>query len=117
MAISILRIYKLSKLLRLPPMMNEKSPPITLDEFLEKAGRQRFRKAIGRSEQLMTRAVRDGLMPSGWFIDVRNWCVTNKIDVPEHLFRWAKGSKCVSHSKQNVYQSDQFQGETSNVSS
>lgn len=60
----------------------------TLPDFLAIVGRQRFQDEIGKSTQLMTRAIDDGMMPAHWFRDVRDWCVRNQIDVPEHLFRW-----------------------------
>ena len=61
---------------------------MTFDSFLDLVGRQRFQDDLGKSTQLVTRAKSDGIMPAHWFRDVRNWCVRNQIDVPEHLFRW-----------------------------
>ena len=61
---------------------------ITFDNFLKSVGRQRFQDDLGKSTQLVTRAKTDGKMPAHWFRDVRDWCVRNQVDVPEHLFRW-----------------------------
>lgn len=71
---------------------------ITFKEFLEQVGRSRFEKAINAPTQSVSRALGDGLMPAHWFRDVRDWCVANQIDVPEHLFRWDPKPR----SKQNV---------------
>ena len=83
---------------------------ITLEGFLEQVGRSRFRKGIGRSEQLMVRASAQGKMPAGWYRDVRDWCVANRVDVPEHLFKWGRASVRGGHSKQNVYSDAADQG-------
>ena len=71
---------------------------IPFDAFLESVGRRRFEEAIGVSTQVVTRAIKENVMPAHWFLDVRDWCVANKFDVPEHLFRWEPKSR----SKQNV---------------
>ncbi|MGB1214937.1 MAG: hypothetical protein ACPG4X_16335 [Pikeienuella sp.] len=75
----------------------------SLEEFLDLVGRQRLQNGIGRSTQLMTRAVAEGLMPSSWYRDVRDWCVVNQFDVPDHLFKWSDGSGVAAHNKQNAY--------------
>lgn len=72
----------------------------TLDSFLEAVGRKRFEDENGIITQSVTRALRDGKMPSHWFKQVRDWCVRNNLDVPEHLFKWSHlNSKDI---KQNV---------------
>lgn len=78
---------------------------ITLEQFLDRVGRQRFQDEIGKSTQLVTRAKEDGMMPAHWFLDVRNWCVRNQLDVPEHLFRWSVKSR----GKQNANDAAEFQ--------
>lgn len=60
---------------------------MNIEQFLQSVGRPRFRDAIGVSDQLITRAVDEGLMPASWYFEVRDWCVANKIDVPDHLFK------------------------------
>lgn len=77
--------------------MMTKSPDITT--WLKQVDRVRFRDALSLSDQLITRAISDGAMPAAWYFDVRDWCVANKIDVPEHLF---KRRKVVGRTKQNA---------------
>lgn len=73
-----------------------------IETFLHSVGRPRFRDAIGVSDQLMTRAVDEGLMPASWYFDVRDWCVANKIDVPDHLFKRRKRKPLNSLTSQNA---------------
>lgn len=84
--------------------------PITFSEFLNQVGRKRFQDAIDVSTQLVTRALNDELMPAHWFLKVRDWCVSNQIDVPEHLFRWEPKSR----NKQNANSEACFQGTDQN---
>jgi hypothetical protein len=74
----------------------------TVEQFLKRVGRQRFQEENGRSVQLLTRAVTENVMPASWYLGVRDWCVRNKFDVPDHLFRWSHGKSSNGHSKQNV---------------
>lgn len=61
---------------------------MTVSELIEKIGRPRFTQATGYSPQIISRAMTENLMPSGWYPDVRALCEADGIDVPEHLFRW-----------------------------
>jgi hypothetical protein len=69
--------------------MSTKHPQFeTVRDFIAHVGRDRFQTATGYSTQLVTRALSTGLMPSGWYLNVRSFCNTLGVMVPEHLFRW-----------------------------
>ena len=93
-----MRIYKLRKMRSLSSMNN----PITMKEWLSLVGRQRFETETGRSAQLVSRAVSEGLMPPGWYKTTRDWCVRNNFDVPDHLFKWTEPKGGSLPTKQNA---------------
>lgn len=62
---------------------------ISLKDWLIKVGRNQFTKETGRSPQTVGRAVKKGLLPSGWFLTTRDWCDANSFDCHEHLFDWS----------------------------
>ncbi len=70
----------------------------SVSKFLDTVGRQDFRQAIGVPEQALTRAVRENVMPSGWYMMVRDFCRESGVDVPENLFRWSGNFKSPKQS-------------------
>lgn len=77
-----MRIYKLSKLLILGCMLD-------IREFLDLVGRDEITSRFGFRAQDVSRAVKGGLFPSGWYPYIRELCQERNVDVPEHLFRWS----------------------------
>lgn len=71
----------------------------TVGQFIQFVGRKRFEAELGVKTQVVTRAIRDDLMPARWFLSVRGLCNELGVMTPEHLFRWQHGH-C---NKQNVY--------------
>ncbi len=78
----------------------------TVEQFISYVGRRRFQTNLELSTQLVSRAIKTGLMPSSWFIDVRGLCNDMGILTPDHLFRW----KDKRHVKQNANGVGQIQG-------
>jgi len=63
---------------------------MTVEKLIDKTiGRQKFCRETGYSEQNVHRAIQEGIMPSGWFINVRSLCEAEGVNVPESLFRWS----------------------------
>lgn len=62
----------------------------TISDFMHSIDRRDFERVTGRSTQSVTNAIRAGLFPAAWFIDVREYCEAVGIDTPEHLFRWSR---------------------------
>lgn len=77
-----MRIYKLSKTRSNAAMMSVR-------EFLELVGRDEVISRFGFRAQVVSRAVKEGLFPSGWYPYIRELCEDQGVDVPEHLFRWS----------------------------
>lgn len=65
----------------------------TVESFLEQHGRNAFASETGFSQQVISRAVVENMMPASWFVAVREFCARRGGDVPEHLFRWAHKSR------------------------
>lgn len=86
--------------------MQIKSQFETVEQFITFVGRDRFQSDLGYSTQLVSRAIKTGLMPSPWFIAVRGLCNDLAIRTPEHLFRWERKK----HTKQNDNGTGQVQG-------
>jgi len=80
-------------------MKNEK---IKIGDWLKTVGRDRFQEDLGRSTQLVTRALDDGQFPSSWYIGVRSWCYANNHPFPEHLFKMADLGPSRTDGKQNA---------------
>ena len=71
----------------------------TVAEFIKYVGRDKFTTETGFSAQVISRAITDNLMPSGWYVTVRDVvCAPRRLPVPEHLFRWADKRKSPSVS-------------------
>ena len=71
----------------------------TVSDFIEAVGRDKFTTETGYSAQVISRAITDNIMPSGWYVTVRDAvCAPRRISVPEHLFRWADKRKSPSVS-------------------
>lgn len=51
-------------------------------------GRETFAKVTGHSQQVISRAIVENIMPAGWYRDVRTLCRAKRVAVPDHLFRW-----------------------------
>lgn len=77
----------------------------TTGQFIRFVGRKRFEAEVGVKTQVVTRAIRDGLMPARWFLSVRRLCNDLGVMTPEHLFRWQHG-RC---NKQNVNSGETIQ--------
>jgi hypothetical protein len=58
-------------------------------DLISRIGRDRFTAETGFSPQVISRAIGDNLMPSGWFLAVDEICRRDGIETPRHLFRWA----------------------------
>ena len=61
----------------------------TIQNFVDEVGRRDIAK-LGFRQQEISRALRDGVFPSGWFPYLRSLCRKKGVAVPEHLFRWSK---------------------------
>jgi hypothetical protein len=59
-----------------------------VSKFLKVANRQDFRKALNLSDQSLTRAISENVMPAGWYAGARDFCDGLGVELPEHLFRW-----------------------------
>lgn len=63
-------------------------------EFIDTVGRDKFSAETGFSAQVISRAITENIMPSGWYVTIRDVvCSPRGIDTPEHLFRWADKRK------------------------
>lgn len=82
-AMSKMRIYILSKMRSLRAM-------IDVREFLDLIGRDEIVRRFGFRTQDISRSVRDGLFPAGWYPFIRELCIERGIETPDHLFRWSK---------------------------
>lgn len=60
---------------------------MTVSEFMKAIGRNNV-AALGISQQAISRAITEDVMPSGWYLAVRALCEEAGVEVPEHLFRW-----------------------------
>jgi hypothetical protein len=65
----------------------------TVATFIETIGRDAFLKATGHSQQVVSRAIAENVMPAGWYLNVRDLCQERQVAVPEHLFRWINKRK------------------------
>lgn len=68
--------------------MKHKPAPQTIKDLIEIADRQTFEKEVAVKTQLVTRALADNIMPTRWYIAVRDYCAARGFDVPDHLFKW-----------------------------
>lgn len=66
--------------------------------FLKEVGRDSFQSELGKSPQVVTRAIKDNLMPAHWYIEVRDWAEAKGVSAPEYLFRFDRKP---ADSKQN----------------
>jgi len=57
--------------------------------FIDSVGRSEI-AALGFRQQEISRAIRDGVFPSGWYIGLKNLSSQRGIELPERLFRWSK---------------------------
>lgn len=64
----------------------------TVAELITAIGRPRFTEAIGRGPQVVSRAIRENILPAAWFPIVRDLCAEAGRPVPERLFRWEHGN-------------------------
>lgn len=69
--------------------MSSASPNFpTVADFIASADRDAFVAHTGFAQQSVSRAITENLMPSSWYLDVRDFCEQRSLPVPEHLFRW-----------------------------
>lgn len=61
----------------------------TVHDLIAKIGRDTFTAETGFSPQVISRAITENLMPSGWYLVVNDLCQRNGVETPQHLFRWA----------------------------
>ena len=61
----------------------------TIKKFIDDVGRRDIAE-LGFRQQEISRALRDGVFPSGWFPYLRKLCKVKDVELPEHLFRWSK---------------------------
>lgn len=67
---------------------------MTVAEFInEQVGRERFAAETGYSQQVISRAIAENVMPAGWYRDVRALAAKAGCEAPDHLFRWAERRK------------------------
>lgn len=96
-ALSILRIYTL-RILR--SMARMSSPQFeTVSDFIESVGRARFESALGHPTQVVSRAIKENVMPAHWYFECRDWCREINVEVPEHLFRRSRRSPGERHQQ------------------
>ncbi len=60
-----------------------------MKDFIAAVGRDRFTSETGFSPQVISRAITEDVMPSGWFLIVSDLCDRHGLETPQHLFRWA----------------------------
>lgn len=72
---------------------------MNIREFLLLIGRDEIISRFGFRPQDVSRAIRDGLFPAGWYPFIRDLCLEREIEAPDHLFRWSRVPErsCVSH--------------------
>lgn len=61
----------------------------TVASLFQSLGRKRIALKTGFSQQVLSRALVDNIMPAGWYPAIRDICDEADIECPEHLFRWA----------------------------
>lgn len=72
----------------------------TVASFInETIGREAFAKATGFSQQVISRAIVENIMPAGWYRDVRALCGAQCVAVPDHLFRWVDKRKSPANAQ------------------
>lgn len=64
-----------------------------VSDLIARIGRADFAQDGGFSQQSISRAITENMMPAGWYIAVRRMCGARDIATPEHLFRWAENRK------------------------
>lgn len=96
-----MRIYKLNVLRSMSDMKTD-TKQMNMKEFLDAVGRKKFQDETGHSMQVVSRAVKNGLMPAHWFYGVREFCRANDFVAPEHLFQWSHPSPPNKLTKQNA---------------
>ena len=70
----------------------------TVSDLLETIGRDRFMAETGFKPQVISRAVVENIMPSGWYLAVRTICEREGVAVPDELFRWSDKRKSPVHA-------------------
>ena len=78
----------------------------TVAEWIGHVGRKDFEAITGKSKQLVTRAIKEGVMPSNGFTEVSDFGLQKSVPVPRHLFRW----KLKPRGKQSDYDRTEIQG-------
>lgn len=63
--------------------------------LLDQLGRQTVRDRLGVSSAALSNAVRDGVMPSRWYLVVSVLCGETGCECPQHLFAFADDQKSV----------------------
>lgn len=61
----------------------------TVEHLFAELGRDRIAREAGLKAQVLSRAVSENLMPSGWYPAIRDLCREDGRECPEHLFRWS----------------------------
>lgn len=61
----------------------------TVSDMIDTIGRGTFADRTGHGQQVISRAIRENVMPAAWYVDVRDLCAEMGVEVPEHLFRWS----------------------------
>lgn len=109
-ALSILRIYKLSKMRRLEVMVHNQAIP-TVKALVKTIGRDRFQSALGHKPQVVSRAMAEGVMPAHWYWGVRDLCNAVGVVTPEHLFKGYQDRIAPKPTKQYANLATKSQGE------
>lgn len=71
---------------------------MNIREFLDLVGRDEITSRFGFRPQDVSRAIKAGLFPSGWYPFIRDLCTERGIEAPDHLFRWSRVPKRCQHS-------------------
>jgi hypothetical protein len=66
---------------------------MNIREFLELIDRHEVASRLGFRPQDVSRAIKEGTFPAGWYPFIRALCVERHIATPDHLFRWSRVPK------------------------
>jgi len=60
-----------------------------IDTFIKTVGRSEI-AALGLREQEISRAKREGVFPSGWYLAIKDLAERKGVDLSPDLFKWSR---------------------------
>jgi len=66
-----------------------------INTFIKKVGRRKI-AVLGLREQEISRAKREGVFPSGWYLSLKALADREGVDLPPHLIKWSKKAQSVA---------------------